>query len=210
MITFYLILGIFASIIGALPLGAVNLAVINTTIHEDTKKAFRITLAAGIGEVLLAVFALHCSLELTDFFENNRWIQMVIISIFLIIGIYFLVRKNKKENSRTLPNLGLKKSKFLTGFSLAFLNPPVIIYWIIAISLTNKHLFELTLRTPLIALLLFFSGIYLGKITTLYLYSKWGNKMAQQSEDSKTKLFKIIGIVLIVVSFVQTIKFFAV
>ncbi|WP_298541630.1 LysE family transporter [uncultured Aquimarina sp.] len=207
MIAFYLILGILTSVAGALPLGAVNIAVINTTIKEDTRKAFRIALAAGIGEVLLALFALHCSMELTGFFENNRWIQLVIISIFLAIGIYFLVRKNKKEMNEKTPKIKLGKSKFITGFSLAFLNPPVILYWIIAISLTNKHLFELTLYTPIVALFLFFSGIYLGKIGTLYLYSQWGNKMAQKSNNSKTKLFKIIGIALIVISFVQGIKF---
>jgi len=207
MIAFYLILGILTSVAGALPLGAVNIAVINTTIKENTRKAFRIALAAGIGEVLLALFALHCSMELTGFFENNRWIQLVIISIFLVIGIYFLVRKNKKEMNTKAPKIKLGKSKFVTGFSLAFLNPPVIIYWIVAISLTNKHLFELTLYTPIIALFLFFSGIYLGKIGTLYLYSQWGNKMAQKSNDSKTKLFKIIGVALIAISFVQGVKF---
>ncbi|WP_299219719.1 LysE family transporter [uncultured Aquimarina sp.] len=207
MITFYLILGILTSVAGALPLGAVNIAVINTTIKENTRKAFRIALAAGIGEVLLAFFALHCSMELTGFFENNRWIQLVIISIFLVVGIYFLARKNKKDTNAKVSKLKLGKSKFITGFSLAFLNPPVIIYWIVAISLTNKHLFELTLYTPLIALFLFFSGIYLGKIGTLYLYSQWGNKMAQKPNDSKTKLFKIIGVALIVISFVQGVKF---
>ncbi|WP_108802189.1 LysE family transporter [Aquimarina sp. Aq107] len=210
MITFYLFLGILTSVAGALPLGAVNIAVINTTIKEDTKKAFRIALAAGVGEVLLALFALHCSMELTDFFENNQWIQIVIISIFLIIGVYFLARTNKTESAKEIKKNKFGKSKFLTGFSLAFLNPPVIIYWIVAISLTNKHLFELTLYTPLIALFLFFSGIYLGKIGTLYLYSKWGNKMASKSNNSKTKLFKIIGIALIVISVVQGLKFFIV
>ncbi|WP_299255936.1 LysE family transporter [uncultured Aquimarina sp.] len=207
MIAFYLILGILTSVAGALPLGAVNIAVINTTIKENTRKALRIALAAGIGEVLLAFFALHCSMELTGFFENNRWIQLVIISIFLVIGIYFLVRKNKQDTNVKAPKIKLGKSKFITGFSLAFLNPPVIIYWIVAISLTNKHLFELTLYIPLIALFLFFSGIYLGKIGTLYLYSQWGKKMAQKSNDSKTKLFKIIGVALILISFVQGVKF---
>ncbi|MFD2564138.1 LysE family transporter [Aquimarina rubra] len=210
MILVYLILGTLTSIVGALPLGAVNIAVINTTIREDVRKAFRIALAAGIGEVFLAFFALHCSMELTDFFENNPWIQLVIISIFLVLGVYFLVRKKKEETTKQTQKIKLGKSKFLTGFSLAFLNPPVIVYWIIAISLTNKHLFQLTLHTPLTALFLFFTGIYLGKIGTLYLYSKWGNRMAKKSGDAKTKLFKIIGIALIVISFVQGIKFFVV
>lgn len=209
MITIYLIIGILTAIAGALPLGAVNIAVINTTIKEDTKKAFHIALSAGIGEVLLVFLALQCSMELTHFFENNQWIQITIISIFLIVGVYFLTRKNKVSNTSRAPKSKLRKSKFLTGFSLAFLNPPVIVYWLLAISLTNKHLFELTPYISLQALLLFFAGIYLGKIGTLYLYSKWSNKMAQKSSDSKSKIFKIVGIALIMISFIQGLKFLA-
>ncbi|MBW1294609.1 LysE family transporter [Aquimarina litoralis] len=206
MITFYLILGILISTIGALPLGAVNIAVINTTIKENTQKAFRIALAAGIAEVLLALFALHCSMELTGFFEKNQWIQMITIIAFLTIGLYFLIYKKDSRPSKKQTKIKLGKSKFLTGFSLAFLNPPVILYWIIAISLVNKHFFELSLQTSLAALFLFFFGIYLGKISTLYLYSRWGNRMANKSGDSKSKLFRIIGIALIVISLVQGLK----
>lgn len=206
MITFYLILGILIATIGALPLGAVNIAVINTTIKEDTQKAFRIALAAGIGEVLLAFFALHCSMELTGFFENNQWIQIITIIAFLIAGFYFLLHKKSSNHQRKSKRIPFGTSKFLTGFSLAFLNPPVVLYWIIAISLINKHFFELSLQTSLAALSLFFVGIYMGKISTLYLYSKWGNRMANKPGDSKTKLFRIIGIALICISLVQGIK----
>ncbi|MDY8136652.1 LysE family transporter [Aquimarina sp. 2201CG5-10] len=209
MIALYLILGIFSAILGALPLGAVNIAVINTTIKESTKKALYIAIAAGVGEVFLALFALHCSMELSHFFDNNQWIQVVFIVIFLLIGVYFLVIKKQTTKEKKPPKINLGKSKFLTGFSLAFLNPPVIIYWIIAISLTNEHLFKLTTQTPLTALFLFFSGIYFGKIATLYLYSKWGNKMVQKQGDSKAKLSKIMGIALIVISIFQGIKFLA-
>ena len=210
MITIYLIIGILTAVAGALPLGAVNIAVINTTIKEDTRKAFNIVLAAGIGEVLLVFFALQCSMELTHFFENNKWIQIAIMTIFLSIGVYLLIRKNKekKEHDLTItPKNKFRKSKFLTGFSLAFINPPVVIYWILAISLTNKYLFELTPYTSLQALLLFFSGIYLGKIGTLYLYSRWGNKMAKKSDNSSSKIFKIVGVALITISVIQGIKF---
>ncbi|MBQ4818634.1 LysE family transporter [Aquimarina sp. MMG016] len=207
MITLYLILGLLTAILGALPLGAVNIAVINTTIKESTQKALYIAAAAGIGEVFLALFALHCSMELSGFFEQNQWIQIVFILLFLFIGIYFLMVKSKLETPKKRLQLNLRKSKFLTGFSLAFLNPPVIIYWIIAISLTNKHLFKLNTQISLLALILFFLGIYLGKISTLYLYSRWGNKMAQKQGGSKAKLFKIIGTALITLSFFQGIKF---
>ncbi len=205
MIALYLLLGIITAIIGAAPLGAVNIAVINTTIKENTQKALKIALAAGVGEVLLALFALHCSTELSTFFQENQWIQIVIVLLFMAIGIYFLAAPKKKKKTKL--NKKTKNSKFLTGFSLAFLNPPVVLYWIVAISLTNKHLFQLTAHTPLLALSLFFGGIYFGKIGTLYIYSKWGNKIAKKQGDSNTKLFKIIGVALIILSIFQGVKF---
>ncbi|WP_281989972.1 LysE family transporter [Aquimarina aggregata] len=207
MILLYLLLGTLVAVIGAIPLGTVNIAVINTSIKEDIKHASYIALAAGIGEVVLALFALHCSVQVSNFFQENKWIQVTFIALFFLIGIYFMIRANKTDSTKKRPKIKLTKSKFLTGFSLAILNPPVIIYWMLAISFTNKYLFELTAHNPIPSLFLFFSGIYLGKIGTLYFYGKWGNKMAKKQEGSKTKLHKIIGIALITLSVFQSIKF---
>ncbi|GAA4276989.1 LysE family transporter [Aquimarina mytili] len=207
MILLYLLFGTLIAIVGAIPLGAVNLAVINTAIKENIKSASYIALAAGIGEIVLAFFALHCSMELSDFFHENQWIQISFIVAFLLIGIYFMHLASIPRQKSKQYKLKLSNSKVLTGFSLALLNPPVIIYWILAISLTNKHIFTLTTQNPLSTLLLFFIGIYLGKIGTLYFYGKWGNKIAKKQGGSKTKLHRIIGIALITISVFQSIKF---
>ncbi|MEW7293132.1 LysE family transporter [Aquimarina sp. 2304DJ70-9] len=206
MILLYLLIGTLIAIVGAIPLGAVNLAVINTSIKENIKNASYIALAAGIGEVLLALFALHCSMELSEFFLHNQWIQISFIVAFFLIGLYFMYLASKTTPSSKRRKPKLFNSKFLTGFSLALLNPPVIVYWILAISLTNKHILKLTTQNPISSLLLFFLGIYLGKIGTLYFYGKWGNKMAQKQGDSKAKLHRIIGSALLVISVFQSIK----
>ncbi len=202
----YLLLGIFTAIVGAIPLGAVNLAVITTSVKENTKKASRITLSAGIGEVLLAVFALYFGLELSYFFHENQWVQILFIVLFIIVGTYFLLLKKEKRTNRQYGKSKIFNSKFITGFSLAVLNPPVIIYWILAISLINKYLFELTTQNSITSLLFFFTGIYLGKTGTLYLYGKWGNKIAQRQKSSDSKLSKIIGIALLIIAFLQGMK----
>ncbi len=207
MILLYLLFGALIATLGAIPLGAVNLAVINTSIRENIKSTVYIILAAGIGEIVLAFLALHCSMELSSFFHENQWIQISFIAGFLLIGIYFMYSANKPGPTKKQSPLKLPNSKVLTGFSLAVLNPPVVIYWIIAISLTNKHVFKLTIENSTSTLLLFFLGIYLGKIGTLYFYGKWGNKIAQKQGDSKTKLHRIIGIALITISIFQSIKF---
>ena len=42
MILIYFFVGILAALLGALPLGASNIAVINTTIKQNAKQAFKI------------------------------------------------------------------------------------------------------------------------------------------------------------------------
>ncbi len=207
MTILYLLFGTLIAIIGAIPLGAVNILVINTSIKENIQTASYIALAAGIGEVILAFFALHCSTQLSNFFQENKWIQITFIAIFFLIGLYFMLIANKTFKAKKSFKIKLTNSKFFTGFSLALLNPPVMIYWILAISLIHKHIFNLTIQNSILSLFLFFLGVYLGKIGTLYFYGKWGFKMANKQGDSKTKLHKITGIALIFLSVFQSIKF---
>ncbi len=207
LLILYFFAGIFISIIGALPLGAVNIAVINTSIKENIIKASYIIFAAGIGEMLLVFFALNFSMELSAFFKDNQWIQITFSILFFGLGIYFLLFKNKNQTHQNTVKTRLPKSKLITGFLLAILNPPVILYWILSISIINKYAFELTPKTPLFSVLLFFIGVYLGKIGTLYFYSRWGNKVGKQKEISKTKISRVIGIALVVISIFQGIKF---
>lgn len=207
LLVLYFFAGIFISIIGALPLGAVNIAVINTSIKENIIKASYIIFAAGVGEMLLVFFALNFNMELSAFFKDNQWIQITFSTFFFGLGIYFLLFKNKNQTHQNTVKTRLPKSKLITGFLLAILNPPVILYWILSISIINKYAFELTPKTPLFSILLFFIGVYLGKIGTLYFYSRWGNKVGKQKEISKTKISRVIGIALVVISIFQGIKF---
>jgi len=207
MIIQYLLLGALIAIIGAIPLGAVNLAVIHTSITKNIKNAVLIAIAAGVGEIFLAFFALRSNMKLSDFFLRNQWIQISFIVTFFFVGLYFMYLASKTPSDRKKRNFRILNSKFLTGFSLALLNPPVIIYWILAISITNKYFFALSTKNSIITLLLFFLGVYLGKIGTLYFYAKWANKMAQKPESSKTKFHRLVGIALIAISFFQGLKF---
>ena len=96
MIVIYFLIGILASIIGALPLGASNIAVINTTIKQNAKQAFKIAITAGIAEVVLSYYALHCNLVVREFFDQNMWIQILIVVILMAVGSFFLFKKNKQ------------------------------------------------------------------------------------------------------------------
>ncbi len=68
MILLYIISGIILSAVGAVPLGASNIAVITTTSKESFSKGLKIAHGAGFGEVVLAFIALTYSKIITHFF----------------------------------------------------------------------------------------------------------------------------------------------
>jgi len=205
MIIAYFFIGILASVIGALPLGASNIAVINISIKQNVHQAYKIAFAAGIAEVILSFYALHCNTEVQNFIDNNMWIQVVIVLILLSVGaILFFKKQRKKEYKRK----SLVQSKYLTGFLLGILNPPVLIYWIVAIGFLNKSSFGLSLQSPLLVLFLFFSGIYLGKLLTLYLYSKFSMVVKTKVHNINRVINKVTGVLLVVIAVFQVVKLY--
>ncbi len=203
MIILYFIIGILASIVGALPLGASNIAVINTTITQNAKQAFKIAIAAGIAEVVLSYYALHCNMIVRDFFERNLWIQVLIVVILMMVGSLLMF---KKQSSKSSKKKTLFKSKYALGFLLGILNPPVLIYWLIAIGFINGNSFMLSLQSPLLVLFLFFTGFYIGKVLTLYAYSKFSSTIKHKISNINLIINKVTGILLITIGIAQAIK----
>lgn len=204
MIGIYFIIGLLASVLGALPLGASNIAVINTTIKQNTSQAFKIIIAAGIAEVFLSLYALHCATIVKMFVDNNIWIQFLIASILLIAGTFLLVKKKKKQTNTSK----MKISNYALGFLLGTLNPPVLVYWIVAIGFINSQEYMLSLQSSYTILILFFSGIYIGKIWTLYLYSKFSHYLKHKNDNIALLMNKITGLLLIFIGLIQISKLY--
>ncbi|WP_346880752.1 LysE family transporter [uncultured Algibacter sp.] len=204
MIFVYLLLGLLTSTLGALPLGASNIAVINTTLKENVTKAFKIALAAGIAEVILSFCALQYNMMLIDFFNHNTWLQVIIIFALGLIGLYLFFKKH----SETTKRIRLTQSKYATGFFLGILNPPVLIYWVIAFSIINNKYIMLSLHSSFVTLLLFFLGVYLGKLLTLYLYSICSKLIKNKVNNTSVIVNKITGVLLVLVAFFQAVKLY--
>lgn len=203
MIALYFFIGVVATFVGALPLGASNIAVINTSIKQNIRQASKIVIASGFAEVLLSYYALHCNLIVRDFFENNQWLQVVIAVTLFGIGVFLYFKTKKKDEAK--PKL-FRSSKYATGFLLGLLNPPVLIYWIVAFSIINNNEIMLSYNSPILVLILFFLGVYFGKILTLYLYIRFSVLLKNRIQDVSLILNKVTGVLLIVVALFQSIK----
>lgn len=198
-----LILGFLTAILGALPLGTTNVAVINTTLKETIQSALKIVYPAAIAEVILVLIALYANATLLAFIDHNIWVQYSIVVILLVLGAYLFFKKNK-EMPHTKRKL--KISKPLLGFILGMVNPAVLMYWLVAITFLNKKIMHLDLSINDTLLLLFLIGVFFGKVVTLYGFGKFSHHLSLKTHHISTKVNQIIGVLLAIVSIVQFIK----
>lgn len=207
MFVWYLLTGFLLSVIGAIPLGASNITVIITTAKESLTKGMQIAHGAGIGEVILVFFAVCYTQIILDFFNTNFWVQILFTSLFFVIGLILIFSNN--INLKNNINFSINKwySKIFAGILLAFVNPPVFIYWIIAISITQKYLHPISEMSQIFLLIFFLIGVYIGKVLTLYFYGKWSYRGIQKKTVTHLKLNQLIGIALIILSAFQGIRF---
>ncbi|MFT5890444.1 MAG: L-lysine exporter family protein LysE/ArgO [Dokdonia sp.] len=194
------LIGITATILGALPPGASNLAVIKTTINEDIKQGLKISYGAGIGEVTLAILALSFGFVIKEYFVMHTWIQIVLILVLGIAGIYLVRTKPKKVKDPSSFS-----SKYATGFLLSIVNPPVLIYWVVIFSMLHKN-YNFNSMAAIPVLILFFSGVFLGKVITLYGYGRLGHLIQNKKSNFKCFINRLIGVILILISMLQVVK----
>lgn len=198
MIFVVFFIGFIATVAGAIPPGASNLAVIKTTVQENIHESLKIGYGAGIGEVFLALSALSFGMIAQDFIVMNSWIQVLVVMILGVAGIYLI--KNKKSAQKTSRTLG---SKYVTGFLLSVLNPPVLIYWVLVFSFLQSTIaFDLDFTS----LSLFVLGIFTGKVITLYGYSKLGTHLLKKKSGLASSINPLIGSVLVGLSLLQGVK----
>jgi hypothetical protein len=183
-------------------LGTTNVAVMNTTIKENIQSALKIVYTAAIAEVILVLVALYYNTKILKFIDHNIWVQYSIAVILLVVGAFLFFRK---KDSRVIKKT-LKTSKQLLGFILGMVNPPVLIYWIIAISFLKKKMIYLDLSSEFTLLILFLVGVFFGKVVTLYGFGKFSHQLKLKIKHLTTKVNQIIGLILAVVSIVQFVK----
>lgn len=118
----YLLAGFAAAFIGALPPGAVNLSVVYTTLNRGASFALPIILTAAMGEIILSYFALHCTMTVQQYIQENVFIQYTIAILLILAGLFLFFKKTDSAQPKT-PK---KNRGFLNGLLLSVLNPPDI------------------------------------------------------------------------------------
>lgn len=196
----YLLIGFVLALLGGLPLGASNLAVIHHSKTHSLQKGLRVAYGAGLGELALAFFALCYSNALLGFFEMNPWIQWLFVIGFFALGMALVLKlqlPKKKSYTPQVPRFGL-------GVFLALANPPVLFFWIVAMSVIQPFFPGLSNMSPLSVLIAFFIGVFLGKVGVLYGYARWTQNLSKKRNSGQ--LQRLVGLALIGISLVQGLR----
>lgn len=191
-------IGCIATIIGAIPPGASNLAVIKITLQENIQESLKVSYGAGIGEVLLSLTAFSFGMMVQDFITMNIWIQVAGFIILGLIGLYLIVKK--KTEKKYSKKIG---SKYFTGFLFSLINPPVLIYWVLVFSFIQA---TLQFHLDITLLVLFIAGVFTGKVLTLYAYSKLGTHLAAKKDNFKSNINVLVGSILLTLSIIQGVR----
>lgn len=207
----YFFIGLVAALIGALPLGTTNVAVINTTIKENLQNALKIVYTAALAELIIILIAINFNSQIDAFITMNIWIQYTIIIVLFIVGIIFV--KGRKECVKDVNEecIYIKKRRFhiskqLLGFILGLINPSVLVFWILVITFLNKRMLYLNINIEWTLLALFLIGAYLGKVITLYGYGKFSHLLRVRVKNITTTINRLIGVLLICISIFQVTK----
>jgi threonine/homoserine/homoserine lactone efflux protein len=127
--------GFFSGVILCIPVGPINLTIINEGARQGFVWAFLIGLGATFMEML------YCSIAFTGFASifGNRYIRasMEVFSfLFLIfLGVKFLMAKSVEAVNKVEARIERKlhpHSAFMIGFVRTMGNPGVLVFWIIA------------------------------------------------------------------------------
>jgi threonine/homoserine/homoserine lactone efflux protein len=196
----HLFLGIVAGILVTLPLGPVNLLVVNTTVSKNLRAAMVLASAASIMELVKPILAIYFSGLIIRHIESNIYIQLTVVLAFILIGLYFLIKKN---TSHADENKRREMPEFMKGVLISFLNIPALPFWIFVIAYSESTVgFDFRIST----VGLFLSGVFLARYGTLWAYARLSQYVYERSSLIALWLDRIMAILFFILALVQVFR----
>jgi threonine/homoserine/homoserine lactone efflux protein len=196
----HLMIGLVAGILGTIPLGPVNLLVVNTTVSKNLRAAMVLASAATIMELIKPVLAIYFSWLITRHIQANMYIQLSVVLAFILIGLYFLLKKSAVyepgDNKRELPG-------FLKGILISFLNIPALPFWIFVVAYSEGTVgFDFSLAT----VGTFLAGVFSGRYGTLWMYARLSQYISERYSLIALWIDRIIAYLFFILALIQAIR----
>ena len=193
------------SFVGSIQIGAVSIAVIQTTLSRSRSAGIWVALGGSIPEFIFSFIALKGLL----FLQHNQsiidWLNILIIPIFLLLGLYsFFQKEPDKDEELIIENQ--KKFDFAKGFSLGMINPQLLPFWFFSLVYISKYFSINTLS----AKYAFVLGTGVGAFAILLVFVQLTHRyhLSIKKVLKKYPINRLMAFVFIGLALIQAIKTF--
>lgn len=202
----HLLVGIVLAFIVAIPVGPVNLAVVQNSIKYGMISGIKIALGSAAVEFLYCFIALW---GVKTFLADPQilfYLQVISIPVLILMGVFNLLRKKETEE-KDHENNKESKGDFILGASLTIVNPILLPFWMgVGAYLKSLHILgdDFHFLHDRATNWAFIIGVASGSFLLLTLVSFISSKRKSIPIDTKMIIYKILGIVFIVLAVIQT------
>jgi L-lysine exporter family protein LysE/ArgO len=192
----HLLLGTFISFFAAMPLGPVNLAIVQTAINHGRWQAVLVAVGSSLVEL---IYCLISVIGVDLLFSNQHdqeltfmAIQIISIPVMFSLGFVNLVKKVKPDDEQTEnPKRFSPSGGLATGFMLNLLNPMLLPFWIMVAGFLRSRSW---LSNDLPHLITYSVGVMLGTMLLQMLVAIFASRKQEgMSHRSKVRVTRIIG-----------------
>ena len=191
-----ILVGFLLGFLGYLPLGNINLAVVQVAVSETRRTLWLFILFVALMEF---VYCFGCMLGMNYLVEQkDLMIVLKWVSVVLFIGLGLLTFFQQQSEKKGAVPPGMAK-----GIFVAIFNPLQLPFWLIwgMLVLKNKWVANETLSIAMFSLLCSF-----GTIAVLWMYAEGGKKLVEKLKLNQTVINRSIGLFLIGLAVYQALS----
>lgn len=183
--------------VGYLPPGNINLTVVQLSVTGHNRHWQRFVFFAAVMEFIYCFACLYGMQLLLKQEQLLVALSWAAVAIFLALGLFSLLHTDNSTAGTNKP-AGVKR-----GILVAIFNPLQIPFWMVwGVYVMQDN----WLKQDVVSIALFSIACSLGTIAVLYMYAEAGKKLIERLKLNKNLLNRIIGVLLISLAVIQTIK----
>ncbi|MBD3581986.1 lysine transporter LysE [Flavobacterium selenitireducens] len=198
-----LFMGLFASIIGIMPPGLLNMTAVKINRNEGNTRAFVFAIGAAIVLAAQSFLAVVFAKFLDKHPEIIVMLREAGLVIFSGLTIYFLFVAKSSRPKKKIVKFKSKRSRFFWGMLLSSLNFLTIPFYVfLSLTLASYQIFSF--ETPYV--IAFVAGILFGTMTGLYFFVTFFERMEHRTTFIIRNMNYIIGSVTGIISLITLLN----
>ncbi|MEJ7738196.1 MAG: LysE family transporter [Chitinophagaceae bacterium] len=191
--------GLLISLVGALPLGTLNVTAMQISIQENSRNAVKYALGVALVEIIyvrISLKGMRWVMENQLVFTILEWATVV---LFIALAIMSFITASKSRDEKNIL-LNSKLNRFLLGFSMSALNPVQIPFWFIwsTYLLSNQFLDPTALQFNIYTV-----GIGIGTLIAMGIFIFAGKWLVRKLNASHRIVNISVGVIFVISAGIQ-------